>query len=116
MTELSEPNEDLDRLVQDVLDDDTDADDEAATTKASSPLTKWTTTSKPDRRRRQSDDVIEEEAPLEEPVAEQFGDAGDSLPEVDALEVVPGDYPEGDEVADEAAALGVDTGEDADSS
>ena len=52
-------------------------------------------------------------APLEEPVAEQFGENGDHLPEVDAIEVVPDAYAEGDEVADEAAALGVEIAEEA---
>ena len=60
-----------------------------------------------------SDDIIEEEAPLEEPVAEQFSDNGDHLPEIDAIEVVPDTYAEGDEVADEAAALGVEITEEA---
>ncbi len=59
------------------------------------------------------DDVIEEEAPLEEPVAERFDENGDHLPEVDAIEVVPDAYAEGDEVADEAAALGVEITDEA---
>ena len=52
-----------------------------------------------------SDEVIEEEAPLDEPVAEPFSTDGDHLPEVDAVEVVPDNYAEVDETADEAAAL-----------
>ena len=60
-----------------------------------------------------SDDIIEEEAPLEEPVAERFSDNGDHLPEIDAIEVVPDAYAEGDEVADEAAALGVEITDEA---
>ena len=60
-----------------------------------------------------SDDVIEEEAPLDEPVAEQFGENGDHLPEIEAIEVVPDAYAEGDEVADEAAALGVEITDEA---
>ena len=60
-----------------------------------------------------TDDVIEEEAPLEEPVAEQFNENGDHLPEVEAIEVVPDTYAEGDEVADEAAALGVEMTDEA---
>jgi transcriptional antiterminator NusG len=60
-----------------------------------------------------SDDVIEEEAPLEEPVGERFGENGDHLPEIDAIEVVPDAYAESDEVADEAAALGVEIADEA---
>jgi transcriptional antiterminator NusG len=59
------------------------------------------------------DDIIEEEPPLDEPVAQQFGENGDHLPEVDAIEVVPDAYAEGDEVADEAAALGVEITDEA---
>ena len=61
----------------------------------------------------ESDEVIDEEAPLDEPVAEPFSTNGDHLPEVDAVEVVPDDYAEGDETADEAAALGIDAEPDA---
>jgi transcription termination/antitermination protein NusG len=60
-----------------------------------------------------SDDLIEEEAPLEEPVGERFGENGDHLPEIDAIEVVPDAYAENDEVGDEAAALGVEIADDA---
>jgi transcriptional antiterminator NusG len=59
-----------------------------------------------------SDDVIEEEAPLDEPVAQPFSENGDHLPEVDAVEIVPDTYAEGDETADEAAALGIEAGLD----
>jgi transcriptional antiterminator NusG len=60
-----------------------------------------------------SDEVIEEEAPLDEPVAEPFSIDGDHLPEVDAVEVVPDNYAEVDETADEAAALGIEAEPDA---
>jgi len=57
----------------------------------------------------EADEPIAEDAPLEEPVAEVVeGDA----PEVDAIEIVPDDYAETDEETDEAAALGLDTGDD----
>jgi transcriptional antiterminator NusG len=63
-----------------------------------------------------SDDLIEEEAPLEEAVADVPAPAEndyDGSPltesaEEDALEVVPADYLEADEDGDEAAAEGVD--------
>ena len=56
------------------------------------------------------DEPIAEDAPLEEPVAEVVdGDA----PEVDAIEIVPDEFAETDEETDEAAALGLDTGDDA---
>ncbi|WP_240394232.1 transcription termination/antitermination protein NusG [Desertimonas flava] len=70
------------------------------------------------------DDVIVEEAPLEEPVAETDGDAeienaydGSRVTESaeeDAIEVVPADYLEADEEADEAAADGYDVPTDDD--
>jgi transcriptional antiterminator NusG len=57
----------------------------------------------------EADEPIAEDAPLEEPVAEVVdGDA----PEVDAIEIVPDEYAETDEETDEAAALGLDTGDD----
>ncbi len=59
-----------------------------------------------------SDETIEEEAPLDEPVAEALVDDGNHLaPEVEAVEVVPDAYLEQDEASDEAAALGLDTEE-----
>ena len=61
-----------------------------------------------------SDQPIEEEAPLAEPVAESpLDDGSHADPEVEAVEVVPGDYLESDEASDEAAALGFDTDDDA---
>ena len=57
-----------------------------------------------------ADEPIAEDAPLDEPVAEVVdGDA----PEVDAIEIVPDEFLEADEETDEAAALGLDTGDDA---
>jgi transcriptional antiterminator NusG len=57
----------------------------------------------------EADEPIVEDAPLEEPVAEVVdGDA----PEVDAIEIVPDEFAETDEETDEAAALGLDTGDD----
>lgn len=68
------------------------------------------------------DDVIVEEAPLDEAVAETDDDAEvenayDGSPvtesaEEDAIEVVPADYLEADEEADEAAADGYDVSDD----
>ncbi len=108
----SEVNEDLETLVENVLDDNTDAADE--TTDEDVEAEEVTDdVEEPTADVDSGDDVIEEEAPLEEPVAEQFGENGDHLPEVDAIEVVPDAYAEGDEVADEAAALGVEIAEEA---
>jgi transcription termination/antitermination protein NusG len=96
-------NEDLEALVENVLDDTDDEtiDEEAELRDGESDDAE------------SGDDVIEEEAPLEEPVAERFDENGDHLPEVDAIEVVPDAYAEGDEVADEAAALGVEITDEA---
>jgi transcriptional antiterminator NusG len=99
MSERSELNGDLEELVENVLDDDAVADDESTDEQATDEQSPDDDT---------SDDVIEEEPPLEEAVAETFGENGDHLPEVEAIEVVPDEYAEGDEVADEAAALGVE--------
>jgi transcriptional antiterminator NusG len=61
----------------------------------------------------EADEPIAEDPPLEEPVAAVVdGEA----PEVDAIEVVPDEYLETDEETDEAAALGLDTGDDAETS
>jgi transcriptional antiterminator NusG len=62
-----------------------------------------------------ADEPVAEDPPLDEPVAEAVADdGGHPAPEVEALEVVPDDYLETDETADEAAALGLDTGDDLD--
>jgi transcriptional antiterminator NusG len=59
-----------------------------------------------------SDEPIEEEAPLDEPVAEALvGNGNHPAPEVEAIEVIPDVYLEQDEASDEAAALGLDTDE-----
>jgi transcription termination/antitermination protein NusG len=100
MSEQSELNGDLEELVENVLDADDESTDDVSTDDVSTDDDT-------------SDDVIEEEPPLEEPVAEKFGENGDHLPEVDAIEVVPDEYAEGDEVADEAAALGVEITDEA---
>jgi transcriptional antiterminator NusG len=101
---MSERSE-LDDLVEEAI----DVDDEPTADDVASPDDAVAEPADADS----SDDVIEEEAPLEEPVAEQFSDDGDHLPEVDAVEVVPDEYAEGDEVADEAAALGVELTDEA---
>jgi transcription termination/antitermination protein NusG len=101
---MSERSE-LDDLVEEAI----DVDDEPTADDVASPDAAVAERADADS----SDDVIEEEAPLEEPVAEQFSDDGDHLPEVDAVEVVPDEYAEGDEVADEAAALGVELTDEA---
>ena len=96
-----------DELEQTIDEDDTTVDD--GTTDEDDTTVADATTDDDDT----SDDLIEEEAPLEEPVAEQFSENGDHLPEIDAIEVVPDTYAEGDEVADEAAALGVELTDEA---
>ena len=101
-------NGDLEELVENVLDTDEGADESTTT-----PLADDESTDDESTDDDTSDDVIEEEPPLEEPVAEKFGENGDHLPEVEAIEVVPDDYAEGDEVADEAAALGVEITDEA---
>ena len=59
-----------------------------------------------------SDEPIEEEAPLDEPVAEALVANGNHpAAEVEAIEVIPDVYLEQDEASDEAAALGLDTDE-----
>ncbi len=59
-----------------------------------------------------SDEPIEEEAPLDEPVAEALvGNSNHPAAEVEAIEVIPDVYLEQDEASDEAAALGLDTDE-----
>jgi len=59
-----------------------------------------------------SDEPIEEEAPLDEPVAEALVANGNQpAAEVEAIEVIPDVYLEQDEASDEAAALGLDTDE-----
>ena len=103
---MSDVNEDLEALVENVLDD---ADDDRRQTTDEEAELSDDVSDDADS----GDDVIEEEAPLEEPVAERFDENGDHLPEVDAIEVVPDAYAEGDEVADEAAALGVEITDEA---
>ena len=108
----SDADADLEELVDNILDagDDTEAsDDEQATDDVGSDEA----SDEADSTDGDSDDVIEEEPPLEEPVAERFGENGDHLPEVEAVEVVPDAYAEGDEIADEAAALGVEITDEA---
>ncbi len=108
MSEQSELNGDLEELVESVLDaDDESTDDESTNDEVDVVVDEESTDDDT------SDDLIEEEPPLEEPVAEKFGENGDHLPEVDAIEVVPDEYAEGDEVADEAAALGVEITDEA---
>jgi transcription termination/antitermination protein NusG len=104
-------DQDLEQLVENALEaddetvDEEGADDTEPTDEADAADTTDTTDA--------GDDVIVEEPPLEGAVAEQFSENGDHLPEVDAIEVVPDEYAEGDEVADEAAALGVEITDEA---
>jgi transcriptional antiterminator NusG len=104
---MSDVNEELEELVEDVLESDAQADEESTDDDVEVVADEAATDADT------SDDVIEEEPPLEEPVAEKFGENGDHLPEVEAIEVVPDEYAEGDEVADEAAALGVEITDEA---
>jgi transcriptional antiterminator NusG len=111
MSERSELNGDLEELVDNLLDADEQNDDESTDDENDAVAEDESADDSADADT--SDDVIEEEPPLEEPVAEKFGENGDHLPEVEAIEVVPDEYAEGDEVADEAAALGVEITDEA---
>jgi transcription termination/antitermination protein NusG len=108
---MSDVNEDLEQLVENLVDADDEVADES--TDEESDIDEVDAVDDETTDDDTSDDVIEEEPPLEEPVAEQFGDNGDHLPEVEAIEVVPDEYAEGDEVSDEAAALGVEITDEA---
>jgi transcriptional antiterminator NusG len=104
---MSDVNDDLEELVENLVDTDDESTDDDSDDDVEVVADDESTDADP------SDDVIEEEPPLEEPVAERFDENGDHLPEVEAIEVVPDEYAEGDEVADEAAALGVEITDEA---
>jgi transcriptional antiterminator NusG len=104
MSDVSDVNDDIDLL------DDIEADDDTGTDDADDQLEDDESDDDADS----DDDPIVEEPPLDEPVAERFSTDSDHLPEVDAVEVVPDRYAEGDEVADEAAALGVEIADEGD--
>jgi transcriptional antiterminator NusG len=103
---MSDVNEDIEEQVDAEVDADTEDDGGVEAVEQAEDVEQAGVTD-------DSDDVIEEEPPLEEPVAERFSENGDHLPEIDAIEVVPDAFAEGDEVADEAAALGVELTDEA---